>query len=48
MGILVVDCVVARKMKKNGVSFGWLDCGEHFQGAIRPKHGRHCQIHLLL
>ncbi len=46
MGILG-DCVVARKMK-NGCeeSFGQLDGEGHFQDVVRPKHGKHCQIHV--
>ncbi len=47
MGILG-DCVVARKMKSGCESFGQLDGEGHFQDVVRPKHGKHCQIHKVI
>ncbi len=40
------DCVVARKMKIGCESFGQLGGERHFQDVVRPKHGKHCQIHV--
>ena len=41
------DCVLARKMKNGCASFDQLGCEGHCQDMVRPKHSKHCQIHIL-